>query len=76
MVALYRLVELSSGSITIDGINTSKLGLADVRGRISIIPQDPVSNFHSVYPVCSALMLCKFLVAIVQVISEVSFSHH
>ena len=44
MVALYRLVELSSGSILIDGVDTSELGLRDVRSSISIIPQDPVSS--------------------------------
>lgn len=42
MVALYRLAELDSGSITIDGIDTSGLGLHDLRSRLSIIPQDPV----------------------------------
>ena len=46
MVALYRLVELHSGSIIIDGVDISKLGLADVRSSISIIPQDPVSYPH------------------------------
>ncbi|KAH8989225.1 ABC transporter [Lactarius hatsudake] len=40
MVALFRIVELVSGSITIDGIDISKLGLNDVRNAISIIPQD------------------------------------
>lgn len=40
--ALFRLRELTSGSISIDGIDLSKLGLADVRGRaLTIIPQDP-----------------------------------
>lgn len=38
---LFRLVE-PEGCITIDGIEISKLGLHDVRGKISIIPQDPV----------------------------------
>ncbi|KAJ6602805.1 ABC transporter [Mycena vulgaris] len=42
MVALYRLVELSGGSITIDGLDTSKLGLVDLRQSISIIPQSAI----------------------------------
>ncbi|KAI9467371.1 ABC transporter [Lactarius psammicola] len=40
MVALFRMVELESGSISIDGVDISKLGLNDVRNAISIIPQD------------------------------------
>ncbi|GFY68674.1 multidrug resistance-associated protein 5 [Trichonephila inaurata madagascariensis] len=43
--ALFRLVELASGSITIDGINIEELGLEDLRSRMSVIPQDPVL-FH------------------------------
>ncbi|KAJ0120991.1 hypothetical protein J7T55_015731 [Diaporthe amygdali] len=41
MQALFRLVEISGGSITIDGLNISKLGLHDLRSRLAIIPQDP-----------------------------------
>ena len=40
MVALFRIVELVSGSISIDGVDISTLGLNDVRKAISIIPQD------------------------------------
>lgn len=43
-VALFRLVEIESGTIRLDGQDLGKLGLADVRGRangLSIIPQDP-----------------------------------
>jgi ABC-type multidrug transport system fused ATPase/permease subunit len=43
-VALFRLVEIESGSIKLDGQDLSRLGLSDVRGRpngLSIIPQDP-----------------------------------
>ena len=42
MIALFRITELCGGSIEIDGIDLSKLGLEDVRRALCIIPQDPV----------------------------------
>jgi len=42
MVALFRMAELSSGSITIDDVDVSSIGLNDLRSGISIIPQDPL----------------------------------
>ncbi|ETP15532.1 hypothetical protein F441_09733 [Phytophthora nicotianae CJ01A1] len=42
IVGLMRLVELDAGSITIDGVDISKIGLHDLRSNIAIIPQDPV----------------------------------
>jgi len=39
---LFRLVEVSQGSITVDGVDLATLGLDDVRGALSIIPQEPV----------------------------------
>ncbi|KAG7193617.1 uncharacterized protein KQ657_000690 [Scheffersomyces spartinae] len=42
MVSLFRIVELESGTISIDGIDLAQLGLHDVRSTLSIIPQDPV----------------------------------
>ena len=37
--ALFRLMELSEGAITIDGVDIATLGLHDLRMRISAIPQ-------------------------------------
>ncbi|XP_044944140.1 multidrug resistance-associated protein 1-like isoform X4 [Mustela putorius furo] len=39
---LFRIVERSGGKIIIDGIDISTIGLHDLRGRLNIIPQDPV----------------------------------
>eukprot|EP00850_Spirogloea_muscicola_P015101 SM000113S24057 [mRNA] locus=s113:209143:220544:+ [translate_table: standard] len=42
MMALYRLVELSSGRILIDSLDVSKIGLLDLRSRLALVPQDPI----------------------------------
>ncbi|KAH7334391.1 ABC transporter [Rhizoctonia solani] len=42
MIALYRMVELTSGSISLDGVDISQIGLHALRDRIAIIPQDPL----------------------------------
>lgn len=41
-LALFRFLEAREGTIRIDGIDISKIGLHDLRSRLAIIPQDPV----------------------------------
>ncbi|KAL8668966.1 MAG: hypothetical protein Q9168_006429 [Polycauliona sp. 1 TL-2023] len=41
-LALFRFLEAREGTITIDGIDISKMKLHDLRSRLAIIPQDPV----------------------------------
>ncbi|KAG8899063.1 hypothetical protein FRC01_010678, partial [Tulasnella sp. 417] len=40
-LALLRILEADAGSILIDGVDISKIGLHDLRSAISIIPQEP-----------------------------------
>ncbi|XP_063439571.1 multidrug resistance-associated protein 1-like isoform X1 [Mytilus trossulus] len=42
MMALFRLIEASDGSIVIDGQRISDMGLHDLRSKLTILPQDPV----------------------------------
>ena len=39
-LAIFRMIESTTGNINIDGIDTSKIGLYDLRSKLNIIPQD------------------------------------
>ena len=73
--ALFRLVEIEQGTISLDGVDLSTLGLSDVRGRqngMFILPQDPAvfsgtirSNLdpfsaHNSAEIINALELVRF----------------
>ncbi|KAL7549818.1 hypothetical protein ACHAWF_013061 [Thalassiosira exigua] len=73
--ALFRLVEIESGTISLDGVDLSQLGLQDLRGRkngMFILPQDPAIfagtirsnldpfNLHNESDILRSLQLIKF----------------
>ncbi|TFK68805.1 multidrug resistance-associated ABC transporter [Pluteus cervinus] len=40
-LSFFRFVEVTEGRILVDGLDISKIGLTDLRSKLTIIPQDP-----------------------------------
>ena len=38
-LALFRIIEAAEGNITIDGMDVAKMGLHELRSKLTIIPQ-------------------------------------
>ncbi|KAJ3197071.1 hypothetical protein HK101_006256 [Irineochytrium annulatum] len=41
-LAFFRIIPFAEGTITIDGMDIGRMGLEDLRSRLTIIPQDPI----------------------------------
>jgi ABC-type multidrug transport system fused ATPase/permease subunit len=41
VMSIFRFLDITSGSISIDGIDITKIGLSDLRSKLTIIPQVP-----------------------------------
>ena len=42
MLTLYRLIDITSGAVRLDGLDVASIGLDALRSQLAIIPQDPV----------------------------------
>ena len=38
-LSLFRIIEAAEGKIVVDGLEIASIGLNDLRGRLTIIPQ-------------------------------------
>ena len=57
-LALFRIIEPAGGTISIDGVDIARIGLHQLRSRLTILPQDPI--IFSGTPCFSAQSLVLF----------------
>jgi ATP-binding cassette subfamily C (CFTR/MRP) protein 1 len=48
VLALFRMIEISSGAIYFDDVDISTLPRQDVRARLNAIPQDPYISYGTI----------------------------
>jgi len=60
VAALFRLTEKCGGRIDIDGIDVSRVGLEQLRTRLSIITQDPVLFSGTIRSVVCLSARCNY----------------
>jgi ABC-type bacteriocin/lantibiotic exporter with double-glycine peptidase domain len=59
-VSLFRLIEAAAGRIVIDGLDIARMGLHQLRSKITILPQVSKNSVHSSFKMivfCS--IICK-----------------
>ena len=61
-LALFRILERSGGRIMVDGIDVAKIGLQDLRSRLTIIPQ--VIGVISIVEHIASVHSCLLLVVV------------
>ena len=42
LLALYRMINVTGGSVRLDGVDVAGVGLDALRRNLAVIPQDPV----------------------------------
>jgi ABC-type multidrug transport system fused ATPase/permease subunit len=57
MQLLFRIIDFTEGTVTIDGENISKIGLEDLRMKLAIIPQEPFLFSGA----CLCVLLCLLI---------------
>ena len=60
-LSLFRIIEAAGGSIHIDGVCIAKLGLHDLRSKITILPQVCTLTFTTLCANSAYILFLSFL---------------